>query len=153
MKSLQKEKKPRSDARVEQFKNAREKRLESLKVKNELITEKKEEINQIKKLKPKDVLQPVAIKKHPVIKQSIPDEESEEEEIIVVKKSQHRQAVRTDSLRKKKPKKKVIYLDDSDSEEEEEVVIRKTHRSVPQKENTKVEIVQPVAPQYSLRFV
>ena len=166
--SLQKEKKPRSKAQLEAFEKAKEKRLESLKVKNERITEKKEEINEIKKLKPKDVLtgnqdvKPPAkpIKKTPVKEES---ESEEEEEIIVVKKAH-----------KKKPKKKVIYLDDSDTEsEEEEVIIKKKphqrqevqsvvkatppavkHRQADRTDSLrKPEIIQPVNPQYMLRFV
>ena len=154
--SLQKEKKPRSKAQLEAFEKAKEKRLESLKVKNERITEKKEEINEIKKLKPKDVLTGNQDVKPPVkpIKK-IPlkeDSESEEEEIIVVKKAH-----------KKKPKKKVIYLDDSDTEsEEEEVIIKKKPHQRQEVQSVvkatppavkKPEIIQPMNPQYMLRFV
>ena len=42
---LQKPKKPRSKAQLEAFDKAKEKRLESLKIKNEKITEKQNEIN------------------------------------------------------------------------------------------------------------
>ena len=93
-----------------------------------------------------DVKPPVKpIKKAPVKEES---ESEEEEEIIVVKKAH-----------KKKPKKKVIYLDDSDTEsEEEEVIIKKKPHQRQEVQSVvpaikKPEIIQPVNPQYMLRFV
>ena len=142
---LQKAKKPRSELQLKAFEKAREKRLESLVVKNKQISEKKEEIKDIKKLKPNDVLYGEnPMKKQPVKKVPVEESESEEEsEVVIVRKS-----------KKKKPKKKVIIMEESSSdEEEEEEEPVKTKKPVLKRSST--EIIQPIsyAPQYAIRFV
>jgi hypothetical protein len=97
----QKEKKPRSQAQIDAFQKARDKRL--LLASQKKLDEAKKISDKVKTEKPKPVPKPVEV------------EEDEEPEIRVVKKPK---------------KKKIIYQVESDSEEEV-IVKRKEKKELP----------------------
>jgi hypothetical protein len=100
--TLEKPKKPRSQAQIKAFEVARKKRLDNSKIRNEEISKLKKDKDLVNKVKPDPKPEPERSKVEPKpIKEESDDEE--EQQIVIVKK--------------KKRKPKIIYLEESDDEE------------------------------------
>ena len=124
-KSIQKPKKPRTEAQKNALKKAQETRRKNLALKKQ----QKEQIAQAIKdnegveppepqnVQPVKRKQSIRKKKQPVVVYE--DDESSDEEVIVVKRKPRR---------KKKPKKKIVYEDASSSSSEEEVIKKPSKR-------------------------
>ena len=137
-----KEKKPRTAKQVEAFENAKQKRVEILKI-------KREQIQEIKASKPEIPVKTAPICQGPVsvaravcettkttkkkVVEPVSDDEEEEQQVIIVKK-------------KPKKKKPIVIYEDSESEEDVPVPVPKPKRQV-------VETIVPVASSYKIKFV
>lgn len=143
-------KKPRTQAQIEAFEKAKERRLQSLEVKRNQIKEKQEEIAAIKKTKPltkageklskqepKPKEEPKTVKTEPEKEES----EEEEEQIVIVKRPRPR-------------KKKIIVYQDEESDDDEPVVKNTKPNPLLEKAgNAKRATVTPVIPEYRIKFV
>jgi hypothetical protein len=130
VKTIAKEKKPRSEKQIEAFKKTQENRKKNIELKKDA-----------KKLDAAKLLmqeKPIEKKPKKVVKKEIVDSDSSsEEEVIIIE-------------RKKKPKKKItkrIIVEESSSEEEEEVKpIEKTFKSQQNKRSININAVKPISP-------
>ena len=119
--SLEKPKKPKTDAQIKAFEKARLKRAENILKRQEEKQKEKEDFDKIKEMKKQ--IKEIKIKKaqQKELKEITNDSEADtepetdsEEEIVVKKK------VRTSKV---KPKKKVIYVDEDEEPNDRNVII------------------------------
>ncbi len=122
-KSIQKPKKPRTEAQKNALKKAQETRRKNLALKKKQQEEMKQAIADNEGVEPpeQENIQPVKRNRKPVKKQPVvvyEDDYSSDEEVIVVKRKPKR----------RKPKKKIVYEDASSSSSDEEVIKKPSKR-------------------------
>lgn len=123
-KSIQKPKKPRSQAQIDALKKAQETRRKNLLMKKEQLKALKENEGEVlEKAEVKPVSRPR--KKKPVVVYE--DDPSSDEEVIVVKRKP----------RKRKPRKKKIIVEESESSDEE-IIIQKPTKKLQKQKSVKI---------------